>query len=72
MLARTAKVLEQSAALAEQHAERRERAGRIESAAEKRRVAWRAHEAAARARAKAEEWLELSEDSERETEKATL
>ena len=66
LLARTAEVLEHSAALAEEHAERRERAGRIDSAAEERRVAWRAHEAAARARAKAEEWLELSEGRERE------
>jgi len=41
-----------------------ERAGRTESAAEERRVAWRAHAAAARARTKAEEWLGLIEGRE--------
>ena len=64
VLARTAKALEQSATLAEEHAERRERAGRKEAAAEERRAAGRAHEAAARARAQAEEWLKLLEGGE--------
>ena len=61
LLARTAEVLERSAALAQEHAERRERAGRPESAAEERRVAKRAYAAAARARARAEQWLETIE-----------
>jgi hypothetical protein len=64
VLGRTAKALEQSAILAEQHAQRRERAGRMEAAADERRAAGRAHEAAARARARAEEWLKLLEGRE--------
>jgi hypothetical protein len=64
LLGRTAEALEQSATLAERHAQRREQAGRKEAAAEERRVARRAHEAAARARARAEEWLKLLKERE--------
>jgi len=64
MLGRTAEALEQSAILAEQHAQRREAAGRKEAAAEERRAAEWAHEAAARARARAEEWRKLLKERE--------
>jgi len=63
---RTARTLERSATLAEEHAERRERAGRTEAAAEERRAARRAHAAAARARAQAEKWLKQLEGRETE------
>ena len=61
---RTARTLERSATLAEEHAERRERAGLKEAATEERRAARRAHDAAARARAEAEKWLKLVEGQE--------
>jgi hypothetical protein len=64
VLGRTAEALEQSAILAEQHAQRREQAGRPEAAAEERRAAERAHEAAARARARVEEWRKLLNERE--------
>jgi hypothetical protein len=64
VLGRTAKALEHSAILAERHAQRREPAGRMEAAAEERCAGGRAHEAAARARARAEEWLKLLEGRE--------
>jgi hypothetical protein len=59
LLGRTAEALERSAMLAEDHAERRERADPMMAAAEERRAAVRAREAAERARARAGEWLEL-------------
>jgi hypothetical protein len=58
VLSRTADALEESATLAEVHAERHEQAGRSDDAAEERRVAGRAREGARRARSQAEEWLE--------------
>ena len=60
-LGRSVEALQQSATLAEQHARRREQADRGEAAAQERRVARRAYEAAARARAQAEEWLKMLE-----------
>jgi hypothetical protein len=60
VLRRTAVTLEQSAALADAHAERYEQAGRSDDAARERRVADRAREAARMARSHAEEWLELA------------
>jgi len=61
VLGRTARNLERSATLAEEHARRRERAGWQEAAAEERRAAGRAHDAAMRARGEAEKWLKLVE-----------
>jgi hypothetical protein len=60
VLSRTAVTLEQSAALADAHAERHEQAKRNDDAAQERRVAGRAREAARMARSHAEEWLELA------------
>jgi hypothetical protein len=60
VLRRTAVTLEQSAALADAHAERYEQAKRNDDAAQERRVADRAREAARMARSHAEEWLELA------------
>ena len=60
VLSRTAETLEQSAALADAHAERYEQAGRTDDAAEERRAAGRAREAARMARPHAEEWLALA------------
>src|SRR5438105_965473 len=60
VLSRTADALEVSAALADAHAERHQRAGRSDDATEERRTAGRAREAARRARSHAEEWLELA------------
>jgi hypothetical protein len=60
VLSRTADTLEQSAALADAHAERYEQAGRSDGAAQERRAAGRAREAARKARLHAEEWLELA------------
>jgi hypothetical protein len=57
-LIRAAAALEQSAALAEQHALRQERDGRSEGAAEERRAADRALDGARRARSQASVWLE--------------
>lgn len=51
---RTAEALEQSAAMAEEHAERRRRAGDDEAAAKEYEAAGRAADAARRARARAE------------------
>jgi hypothetical protein len=50
-------VLEKSAALAEEHAERRARAGQCDEAADESRIAERARKAAGRAREYAEEAL---------------
>ena len=60
VLRRTAVTLERSAALADAHAERYEQAKRSNDAAQERRVAGRAREAARQARWHAEEWLELA------------
>lgn len=60
VMSRTAAALERSAALAEAHAQRRERAGG-EGAAEERAAAKRAHEGARRARLYAERWRNLAE-----------
>jgi hypothetical protein len=60
VLSRTADTLEESAALAEAHAERYEQAGRSDDAAEERRAAGRARETARKARSHAEEWAELA------------
>ena len=60
VLIRTAEVMEQSAALADQHADRRERAGRTDDAALEHEIADRAREAAGRARANANEYLRLA------------
>jgi hypothetical protein len=57
---RTPVTLDQSAALADTHAERYEHAKRHDDAAQKRRVAGRDREAARMARSHAEEWLELA------------
>ena len=60
VLSRTADALEESAALADAHAERCEQAGRSGDAAQERRAAGRAREAARKARSHVEEWLELA------------
>jgi hypothetical protein len=60
VLSRTADTLEQSAALADAHAERYEQAGRSDDAAQERRAAGRARETARNARSHAEEWAELA------------
>lgn len=60
VLSQTADTLEESAALADAHAERYEQAGRSDDAAEERRAAGRAREAARKARSHAEEWAELA------------
>jgi len=62
VMSRTADALERSAELAEDHALRRERAGRMEDAAVERRAAERTREAAARARSEAKEWLNVGEN----------
>ena len=62
VLGRTAETLEQSATLAEEHAQRREQAGRGDAAANERRAARRAHGAAARARVHAEKWLKMLDE----------
>jgi hypothetical protein len=61
-LSRVAEALEESAILAEAHAQRQKEAGRANAAAEERRIADRAHAAARRARQNAERWLELGAD----------
>jgi hypothetical protein len=53
---RTAEVLGKSADLAEEHAERHERSGLLDRAAEERAVARRVRQEARRARADAERW----------------
>jgi hypothetical protein len=60
VLSRTADALEQSAALADAHALRYEQAGRGDDAAQERRAAGCAREAARKARSHAGEWLELA------------
>jgi hypothetical protein len=65
VLMRTAKALDESAALAEEHAQRHEHAGRSDDAAEERRAADRAREGAHRARSQAKEWLEHTPDQKR-------
>jgi hypothetical protein len=59
VLSRGAEALDDTARLADAHAERRERMGRIEEAAAERLVAAQAREAAERARAQAADWLAL-------------
>ena len=61
LLNRTAAALEQSAKLADEHAERQARAGREEDAAHERRAARRAHAASQRARVQALRCLELAD-----------
>jgi hypothetical protein len=56
ILMQLANTLERSAALAEEHAQRRERAGRTEDVAAEREAAQRARAAAQRARSQADEW----------------
>lgn len=56
----TARALETSAALAEEHAARRERGGHADEATRERLIAARASDAARRARVRAAELLELS------------
>jgi hypothetical protein len=60
VLSGTAVTLEQSAALADAPAERYEHAKRNDDAAQERRVAGRAREAARMARSHVEDWLELA------------
>jgi hypothetical protein len=60
VLRRTAVALEQSAALADAHAERYEQVKRSDDAVHERRVAGRAREAARIARSHAEDWLQLA------------
>ena len=60
VLSQTANVLEGTAALADAHAERMERAGRADAGAAERRAADRARQGAQRARLHAKEWLEFS------------
>jgi hypothetical protein len=60
VLRRTAVTLEQSAALADAHADWYEQAKRSDDAARERRVTGRALEAARVARSHAERWLELA------------
>jgi hypothetical protein len=55
-LRRTARALDWSAALAEEHAQRRELGGHTDEAAKERAMAQRASDAAQRARAQAEEF----------------
>lgn len=62
ILNRMATALEQSARLADQHAERQARGGRPEAAAEERRAARRAREASQLARARAVRLLMLGGD----------
>jgi hypothetical protein len=60
VLDRTAKALDVTASIADQHARRREQAGLDEGALEERRVAERARQYAERARSQAGEWHELA------------
>jgi len=60
LLSRTAVTLEQSAVLADAHAERYEQAKRSDDAAQERRVAGRTREAARMARSHAEQWREFA------------
>jgi hypothetical protein len=65
LLRRTARALESSAALAEEHAQRHERSGRGDTAADERRAADRARQAAARAHSRADDWLRAGSESMR-------
>lgn len=58
ILMQLAKELERTADLAEQHAQRREQAGKADDASRERRTAQDAREAAQRARSQAEAWLD--------------
>jgi hypothetical protein len=64
-LRRTARALEGSAAIADERADRREQAGRGAEADRERAMALRASDAAERARAQAEQLLEISRVLER-------
>lgn len=59
-LTRMAGELEKTAAIAEEHARRRQRAGDAEDAAEERAAADRAYEYARQARSQAEGWLRIA------------
>lgn len=59
VLTHIADALERTACLADEHAERCERAKKSRAAADEREAARRAREAAQRARSQAEEWLKL-------------
>lgn len=65
LLRRTARALESSAALAEEHAQRHDRSGHGDTAADERRAANRARQAAARARSRADNWLKVGSESMR-------
>lgn len=60
ILSQTARALEKSAALADEHAVRRGAAGRTRDAADERRAAQRARQAGERARSHAARFLELA------------
>jgi hypothetical protein len=60
-LTRTAEALDASAALADEHGQRRGEDGHETDAAAERSAAERAREAAGRARSQAEEWLRISQ-----------
>ena len=65
LLRRTARALESSADLAEEHARQEERSGHGATAADERRAANRARQAAERARSQADEWLQVGSESKR-------
>ena len=60
ILTQLAITLDRSAGLAEEHAERREQAGRSDDAEQERQAARHARDAAQRARSQAEQWLKLT------------
>lgn len=62
LLTRTAAALEQTARLADEHAERRESSGQPDDAAHERELAVRARLAAHRAQSQAARWGELADD----------
>lgn len=66
VIARTARLLEQSANLAEQHAQRRAEQGQEHAAEEERRTALRAHEASRQAWARVQRIRELGGETEPE------
>jgi hypothetical protein len=59
ILTQLANTLKRTAELAEEHAERRERAGQTGDAAKEHQAAQRARDAAQRARSQADQWLRL-------------
>jgi hypothetical protein len=61
VLMQLATTLERSAGLAEEHAQRRERAGRADDAVAEHKAAQRARQAAERARSQADEWMRVGE-----------